>query len=458
MSINKPKWTSQAELEELVISQAEDVQNLSHASQRFQELFQGVPMACYCFDLDGRIIEWNRACEALFQVDFSTVLEQRVWDVIGRPTEKEMMRALIMGVVGGGVYENYEWEDEAVDGKTRYFYCNAYPMRDHTGSPIGGICANIDISERIYAEQALQESEERWQLALRGNSDGIWDWDLRRNRTFFSDRCVEILGYNPGEYFIVDRSDWLSRVHPDDIEKVNEAFQRHLDHQTAYYCAEYRVLCKSGDYKWISDRAQALWDRNLELLRVAGSFTDITERRLYEDQLHEANNRLEELAMKDGLTGVYNRRALEERLAMEYERVRRYRMSLSLMLLDVDHFKDYNDTFGHQQGDVVLKQFAALLDRNTRDVDFVARYGGEEFVILLPHTSHEGSKFVSERCLQSIRSHPWPCRAITASIGVSTLEPEDNIDWESLLKLADEAMYQSKDNGRDQITYNLPDG
>jgi diguanylate cyclase (GGDEF)-like protein/PAS domain S-box-containing protein len=331
-------------------------------------------------------------------------------------------------------------------------------MNDINGLQIGGICANIDISERIYAEQALQESEERWQLAMRGNNDGIWDWNLRKNTTFFSERCGEILGFAPGECDVLSREEWLERAHPDDIEKVREEFNKHIDGESEYFIAEYRVLCNNGNYKWVLDRAQGLWDKNYDLARVCGSLTDITERKEYESRLQDANVRLEELAMRDGLTGVYNRRAMEERLAMEYERVRRYKFSLSVIMVDVDHFKRYNDSFGHQQGDEVLREFAKILDRNTRDVDFVSRYGGEEFIILLPHTSLDGSKSVAERCINAIRSFDWPGRSVTASFGVSSIDPEDNIDWENLLRLADEAMYASKRNGRNQITYILPDG
>src|SRR3569833_580184 len=394
---------------------------VAEAARRFQELFQGVPIACFCFDFEGKILEWNRACETLFCQSADHVLERPVWEIVGRVDDREITRALVLSVAGGESYEGYEWQDVSEDGSARYFLANTYPLRSIDGTITGGISANIDISARKYAEHALQESEERWYLAVRGNNDGIWDWNLRSNQTYFSARCAQILGYDDETEVASTRDEWMKHIVEEDRAGVLEAFNAHLERKTEYYYAEYRVKSKDGSLRWILDRGQAMWNRNGQALRVAGSFTDITERKKFEDLLLDAKVMLEEQDTHDNQTNHKNHRAFNDRLEMEFERSRRYGNPLSIVLLDVDKFKTYNDTYGHPAGDLVLKTVAHLLEAVTRDSDFVARYGGEEFVLLLPHTPADAAMRVADRCRSRIEGHPWPDRAVTTSFGIATI-------------------------------------
>jgi PAS domain S-box-containing protein len=142
------------------------------------------------------------------------------------------------------------------------------------------------------SEAALRESEERWQLALRGNNDGIWDWNVKTNQVFFSPRWKEMLGYE--DYEVANHLDeWSKRVHPDDIGWVTAAIQDHFAHKTPFYITEHRVQCKDGSYKWILDRGQALWDENGNVMRMVGSHTDITDRKTAE---HKLNIRIQQQA------------------------------------------------------------------------------------------------------------------------------------------------------------------
>ena len=424
---------------------------LEQASRRFEELFQALPIACFCYDLQGQIVEWNRACEMLLHFSAERVLQRNVWDIIGRPENREIMQALVQSVVSGQQYEGLEWEEGEDGGAARFFLTNTFPLLGVGGAIVGGICASVDISERKQTEQALWESEERWQLALRGNNDGIWDWNVRTGQAFFSLRWKQMLGHEEDE--IGDtRDEWLRRVHPDDVSHVQEILQAHMDRQTAWYSTEHRVRCKDGTYKWILDRGQALWTRDGRVLRVAGSFTDITERKHYEEQLHEANRRLEEMATRDGLTGLRNHRAFQEHLEQEFEYARRHRDTLSLILLDVDNFKQYNDTFGHPAGDEVLKAVGRILEQHRRDGDFVARYGGEEFVVVLPSTDATDAEEAAEVWRAAIAAGDWDKRPVTASFGVATLDGSMPNRTE-LVTQADRALYQSKTSGRNRVTH-----
>jgi PAS domain S-box-containing protein len=147
-----------------------------------------------------------------------------------------------------------------------------------------------DISDRKQAEVALKESEQRWQLAIRGNNDGIWDWNVKNNEVFFSPRWKEMLGYEDCE--IANCLDeWAKRVHPDDIGWVTQAIQAHFEKKTPFYITEHRVQCKDGTYKWILDRGQALWDERGDVVRMVGSHTDVTDRKETEEALRFSEER-----------------------------------------------------------------------------------------------------------------------------------------------------------------------
>ncbi len=175
------------------------------------------------------------------------------------------------------------------------------------------------------------------------------------------------------------------------------------------------------------------------------------ELRAQEEALKAANAQLEALATTDGLTGIKNHRAFQERLREEFERATRYNASLSLILLDVDKFKEYNDTFGHPAGDMALIEVAQVLQELVRSADTVARYGGEEFVILLPCTDRDGALACAERFRAAIETRLWD-RAVTASFGVATYD-HPTIQAETLLAQADEALYQSKKRGRNRVLH-----
>ncbi len=176
----------------------------------------------------------------------------------------------------------------------------------------------------------------------------------------------------------------------------------------------------------------------------------VPEMRAQNEALEEANRRLEALATTDGLTGLKNHRAHQEALREQFAQARRSGVAFSLLLLDVDHFKQYNDAFGHPAGDEVLRQMAALLTRTVREGDVVARPGGEEFAVILPQTDARRALTLAERLRRTINAAPWPLRALTASFGVATYTHAAS-GPDQMVAEADAAMYHSKENGRDQV-------
>jgi diguanylate cyclase (GGDEF)-like protein len=168
------------------------------------------------------------------------------------------------------------------------------------------------------------------------------------------------------------------------------------------------------------------------------------------EALRSKNAELERLSVTDGLTGLTNHRALMQRLGDETARARRTERSFSFIMCDVDHFKDYNDAFGHPAGDEVLRMLAAILREATREVDCAARYGGEEFAVILSDTDLSGAMEVAERIRKRVETTEFPARPITVSIGVAEF-PKDAADANALVEIADEALYIAKDAGRNQV-------
>ena len=197
--------------------------------------------------------------------------------------------------------------------------------------------------------------------------------------------------------------------------------------------------------------------------RVSGAvvaFRDVTERRrleterdVYRKELERATVRLLQQASTDQLTQLKNRRAFQDRLWKELSRAKRTGGALSLLMIDVDRFKQFNDAFGHPAGDVVLKDVARLLEETARDMDTVARYGGEEFVVLLPDTNDTGGLAAAERMRAAGANGNWPHRAVTISVGVATCQGEAAADGAGLIARADKALYVSKESGRNRITH-----
>ncbi len=166
------------------------------------------------------------------------------------------------------------------------------PLRDQNGAVNGVIGVAVDITARKLAERKLHTSEERWHLAVRGNNDGLWDWDAVTDTVFFSPRWKQMLGFKDDE--IENRTgEWERRVHPDDFPRVQRELQDHLAHKTDFYATEYRIQTKDGGYRWVLARGQALWDANGRVIRMVGSHTDITERKLAEEHLKRAKEQAE---------------------------------------------------------------------------------------------------------------------------------------------------------------------
>jgi diguanylate cyclase (GGDEF)-like protein len=226
-----------------------------------------------------------------------------------------------------------------------------------------------------------------------------------------------------------------------------------IDHE-----ADYRALTRDGNYVWIRDVVHVVRNEQGEVDALVGFMFDISERKKTEEKLIELQKELEALSYLDSLTGVANRRMFDIMLEREWADAQRNQQPLSLILLDIDYFKQYNDHYGHLQGDECLKQVAQTLsDVATRPRDFLARFGGEEFVLVLPQTNAEAAKKIGERCRDFIAHAQIPHAKsfignnLTISLGIGTIVPAKEDDQTAFIKEVDRRLYQAKQSGRNCI-------
>ncbi len=308
------------------------------------------------------------------------------------------------------------------------------------------IMAVTDVTLTETARQGLAESEERYALSAAGSNDGLWDWDLRREKIYLSPRWREMLGLAQ-EDVSDNPAEWFSRIHPDDVARVTKQIDAHLAGTLPHFECEFRVRHADGTYLWMLTRGLAVRGEDGGAHRFAGSQTDITGRKRAEQQLvHDA--------LHDALTGLPNRTLFLDLVRKALARLRREPDTrFAVAFLDLDRFKIVNESLGHVHGDDLIVATARRFENALRESDTVARLGGDEFAILLEEIeSKDEATRLSESLHQSLAS---PFRLggkeifVSASLGVAHSDqgyerPED------ILRDAELAMYRAKERGKAQ--------
>jgi diguanylate cyclase (GGDEF)-like protein/PAS domain S-box-containing protein len=300
------------------------------------------------------------------------------------------------------------------------------------------------IHHRAVAE--LARSEERYSLAIRAANDGIWDWDLIARTLYLSPRWYAILGRAGGGQPVrdVDPAFGLTVVHPGDVQRVRAAIQGHLSGQTPHLHVEHRMRHADGGWRWVLTRGLAIRGPDGAPTRMAGSLSDVTDRRL-------AQRRLQHDALHDTLTGLPNRTLFMDRVHQNLQRaIREPRAGCAVLFLDVDRFKLINDSLGHAIGDKVLMALAGAIAAALRPGDTVARLGGDEFAVLLEDVVDAADAgLVARRILQSVGT---PFRIdgheLFASVSIGIALGAPGLGSADLIGNADIAMYNAKRRGR----------
>jgi diguanylate cyclase (GGDEF)-like protein/PAS domain S-box-containing protein len=330
------------------------------------------------------------------------------------------------------------------DGTPFWVELDISPVFDPQGNLLNFIGLQSDITARKQAEEALRESEERYALAMQAAHDGIWDWNLRTNKIYYSPRWKTMLGYEEAEIGD-DPKEWLARIHGEDRHQFNQNLATHLSGGTLQFETEHRMQHRDGTYRWMRCRGLAVRDSEGQVVRIAGSQTDITLYKQTEEQLLYQ-------ALYDTLTDLPNRTLLTNRLQHLIKLVSRGESYLfAVLFLDVDRFKVVNDSLGHVLGDQLLVAIAQRLSKCLRPSDTVARLGGDEFVILLEGIRDlDEVTAIADRILCEL-AQPFNLGEseifTSVSIGIA-LNVTDYESAEEMIRDADTAMYRAKAKGR----------
>jgi diguanylate cyclase (GGDEF)-like protein/PAS domain S-box-containing protein len=308
-----------------------------------------------------------------------------------------------------------------------------------------------EIADRRKSEEARRAIEDRYALVAAAANDGLWDWDLTQNTIYFSPRWKSMFGCDNDEIPSVPDG-WFSRVEPDDLPTIKSELQSHLNGEIESLRCEYRIKHKDGQLRWMLCRGLAVRDASGKAVRIAGSQTDISDRKLAEEQLRKD-------AWHDSLTGLANRAMLANSLERCMMQSKRHGSMFAILFLDLDRFKLINDSLGHLVGDQLLIAISKRLQTCIRELDIVARVqadhvvrlGGDEFVVLLEKISTPTDAIrVAER-IQAAFTEAFALNQIgvfaSASIGIAVSNPSYRC-FQDMLRDADTALYQAKAAGK----------
>ncbi len=437
---------------------------VSHASKRFESLFNGLPVGCATFNLQTEIMEWNAT--------MSDVAHCQAYEAMLRPLNQvfsglgggQLERAAESALCSGEV-TSFEAELAVTNSPPFVLHVSVFPMRQKSGEIVGGIMCAFDVTSAAQAARAIALSEAK----LRAFIDhapaavAIFDKDLRylaASRRWYSDYGIEqqsIIGMSHYEVFPEVPDDWKA-VH-----------QRALGGETVT-CDEDRFERGGGAVQWLKWEVRPWFDVDGEIGGIAMITEDVSERKQVMEELFEAhqktnaankaleakqrelkdaNAHLKALATTDGLTGIHNHRHFQDYISARFDEARRDGTGLAVLLMDVDKFKSFNDEFGHQAGDKVLKAVATCLKGRVPEPHLVARYGGEEFVVVAVGVTEAEALTMAEDLRSAIAATKWPHRKVTASFGVAMLDGSVE-KTRDLIERADQALYQAKETGRDR--------
>ncbi len=297
-------------------------------------------------------------------------------------------------------------------------------------------------------------SDSLYRTLVEQSTDVVSKHDLSGRILYISPSCRNLLGYEPEELIGMNICDL---IHPEDLTKI-PGFMSPLVTAPNLPLISYRIRKKNGGYVWFETSGRIADEHGSENGQTVVCISrDVSSRKQTEQQLMKTNELLQKISSIDALTGLANRRFFDERFAKEWRHAMRFSTPLSVILLDIDYFKRYNDTYGHHDGDACLQYVAEAMRRAAkRPGDMIARYGGEEFVIVLPVTDGRGALHVAERMRSEVELLRIPHRRsavssfVTASLGVATMVPARDVSPRELIIRADKALYRAKQEGRNR--------
>ena len=419
---------------------------LGRSEEMYRNLVETSNDLIWSIDRDGNWAYANAsAVRRIYGRDASELLGRPLREVLA-PEVLERDLAVLRRVQDGEPVYNYETRHLRRDGRHVDLSFNAIPLRNARGDTIGTTGTARDITEQKIAEVALHESVEKLRLAADAADLYYWEWDIGEDVLQWARDPSGLIG-RPDERTLA-WPDLRALIHPDDRERYSASARRAIETGQGYRC-EFRILTLDGELRWILAEGKVVRARDSSQQRMLGASRNITEAKRQEEEVRF-------LAYHDTLTGLPNRRLLDDRLKQAVYLAQRRDARIGVMLIDLDEFKQVNDSLGHRAGDAVLREVSRRLAGCVRKADTLARQGGDEFVVVVPDLAMESDcQVVAEKILRSLEpecivdGHAF---RIGASIGIS-LFPADAGDGETLLRNADAAMYRAKQLGRNNYRF-----
>jgi diguanylate cyclase (GGDEF)-like protein/PAS domain S-box-containing protein len=419
-------------------------QRLQDSEQHLAAILDHAPIGVADVALDGRFLRVNRRyCEITGYTEPEILA--RTFQDITHPDDLEADLADVAKLLAGE-QEWYRGEKRYIrkDGAETWVLRATALLRDTQNRPTHFVATVADISERRRAEAGLRESEARFRRLFEEAPIGVAVLALDGRFQQVNSRLAELTGYSVDQLLATTHE---AITAPGDIAADRDGLAALRSGQISAYRAEKRYRHASGGLLWASVSVSLVRDGEGEPSHFIGQVQDIGDRKRFEGELQY-------LADHDHLTGMYNRRRFEEEVEREVARARRYGTVAAVLALDLDHFKDVNDSLGHSLGDQVITEVGQICRRRLRSTDVAARLGGDEFAVLLPNLDADQAELVAVSLLEAIRSQdhldlPGGPRRVTASVGIADLGESGQSSAEQLMGRADIALYDAKDAGRD---------
>ncbi len=403
-------------------------------------------------DLDGTWLKANPALYTMLGYNEDELIK-KTFQEITHEDDLEM-DTFYVGQVLEGKIETYQITK-------RYYHKNGHIIwallstaivKNTLGKPLYFISQIVDISETKRIEKKANDT---FFLLAEYSNDIVSKHTITGEYIYVSPICKKLLGYEPEQ--IVAKS-IFHFVHPVDSLSVENVLRKIVSTSNVL-TVRYRILCQDQSYKWVESSVRSIHNEQGEIIELLSVTHDISEIVAIKSKLRQAN----EMSSLDELTGIGNRRAFVTSINYYWKVCMTAHTALAAILLDIDHFKRYNDTYGHVQGDVCLQQVAQALQTSSQAIGgTVARYGGEEFIMLLPHTNEATALQAGEEIRQAIESLQIPHRAsrthqyVTVSIGIALIIPTEQDSPNAFIGHADQALYAAKQKSRNTVVLAPP--
>jgi diguanylate cyclase (GGDEF)-like protein/PAS domain S-box-containing protein len=453
MSLRRIRYDGKAALLG-VVRDLTELRNASEAlessERRYRELYDNLRDGFAVVNLKGKITEWNRAFQEMLGYSEREIRKLSYRDITPEKWQDHEAEIVENQVVGRGYSDLYEKEYIRKDGSVFPVTLRTYLMRDEKGKPSGMWAFVRDITDRKKAVEALRQSEEKYRTLFEDSRDAIAITD--RDGTFLdvNKAMLDLFGYRKEQMMKMKFQDLY--VDPAEVAR----FQHEIKGKGSLRDHEAKLLKRGGKVMNCLLIATQKRSEDGTITGYQGIVRDITAQKAMEEALRESEKKYKELSITDDLTGLFNQRHFYNQLRAEVDRIQRYKHPLALLLLDVDNFKIYNDTYGHLAGDKVLAKLGEVIRNSIRKTDSGYRYGGEEFTVILTETRGQDAVIAAERLRKRFADEiffPVPLEPVRVTVSVGVANFRDGEEIASFVKRADQNMYEAKAKGKNCIHY-----